>query len=126
MESNGELFFDQLSQTPTGPQLAGKAIVEGGVRQPTQDDLLLSPRQFRRPATDSPRYESSLTLVAKGRNPATHAGGIDAQEIRHLLGGIPVDNALNGQSPSSLQFDRCPFWSHTRNTHPMDKRALLS
>jgi len=86
MESNGELFFDQLSQTPTGPQLAGKAIVDGVVRQPTQDDLLLGPRQFRRSATDSPRYESSLTLVAKGRDPATHTGGIDAQEIRHLLG----------------------------------------
>jgi len=119
--SNRELLFDQLGHRSAGPQFVGKAMVDEVVGQPARDDLLLGSRQSQRPAPKGPGHESLWSLAAKSRNPVTHTGRIDSQEVRRrLLRWLSVDHALNRQPSASLQFGRSPFGSHALTGKSVD------
>jgi len=105
METDGELLWDQMGQPRAGPKLGGEPMLRGFLRQPTQDDFLLGGCELSRSSRGRTSDQSLFPVPVKGSHPPPHGGSIDPQEIGHLLGRVPFQDALDGESPPMFQFN---------------------
>jgi len=126
MKLDSELLLNQTDQTRGGPEFVLEPMFGGALVQPTPDDLLLVRSQLPWPTWNRPGDESRLASVPERGHPAPHGRRIDPEEIGDLLGRVPLDDALHGETTPVFQFVRCALGSHNRQyTRPETQRALL-
>jgi hypothetical protein len=79
-------------------------MLGGVVGQPPKDDLLLGDRQFPRSAGRGTDRKPSGSQRPEGSDPTRHGGAMDAEEVGDVLDRVSVENALDGEESSALQF----------------------
>ena len=98
------LLLDDLGEAWGGPQFGGEAMLGRTIGQPAPDDLLLGGRQFGWPSGHGSCRQSGGPLPLEGRDPTANAAGIDAEEVSDLPGGVAVEDAFDGETPTVFQF----------------------
>jgi hypothetical protein len=83
------------------------------VGQPSPDDLLLEERELGRAARGGAGPQAPLALVPVCGDPAADRPRLDIEELGDLLGGIPLQDALDGKKSSAFEFRRGACVSHT-------------
>src|SRR5512135_684159 len=106
MEVDPPLLLDDLGQTWGGPQLGGEAMLGRALGQPATNDLLLGGRQFGGPSGHGSCRQTGGPLPLEGCNPTANAARIDTKEVRDLRGGVAVEDAFDGETPTVFQLCR--------------------
>src|SRR5512135_2735198 len=103
VELDAELLADQLRQARPSPQVGREPVLRRLVGQPSSDDLLLGSRQLGWPARCRAGVQTWPTLLPVCGDPPPDGPGVDAEELGDFLGGVPFQDALNGEAAAMFQ-----------------------
>jgi hypothetical protein len=104
VEVDAELLFDEQAEPRRRPDLGGETMIGRFVSQPPQRDFLLGGGKFGRTARDGSCRQPGSTMTVEGSHPAADTAGSDAEEVGDLLGSVSLRDALDGETPPTLQF----------------------
>jgi len=93
-----------LAESVGGPKRGWETMLRGIVGQPPKDDLLLGGRKFPGSSGGGTNREAGGSLRAESSEPTRHGGAMDAEKVGNFVDLVSIENALDGEQPSALQF----------------------
>jgi hypothetical protein len=97
-------LLDQMGQAWGGPPLGSEAVLLWVVGQPSADDLLLGGRQLALPPGGGAGEQAVLAALPGRGDPTPDRAGVDAEELGNFLGGVTLQEALDGEEAAMFQF----------------------